>query len=191
MANKNDFKKATNIGFCGALLPTILVMIMGFFATRNFMADNLKISGNIVKLFGHQDAEGKSTFLMICAALYFANVILSYPLVFISLRDSVLKQFFTEYTLKTRLLVSEILFLSLLGIAMLPLPVDDVIRWKGCLFAPFILFVLPSIFYFRLPKKESVFEDRLSAFFFIFGWFVCITGLIFCFLQVFKVSLFP
>merc|ERR1712023_526257 len=118
MANKKDFKKATHIGFIAALFPTILVMTMGFLATRGFMAENMQMSGNIIKLFGHDKAEGSSAYLIVCASLYLANVVLTYPLVFISLRDSVLKQFFTEYSIKMRLLVSEVLFGTILGVAL-------------------------------------------------------------------------
>lgn len=193
MENKNEFKKAANLGFLGSLIPTVIVMCMGFFGLRGFMAENFKVSGNIIKILGHEGAEHKSAFLVVCASLYLANVLLTYPLVFISLRDSVLKASFTDYTTKTRLIVSEILFLLVLGLSCIPIPVDSVIRWKGALFAPFILFVLPSVFYFRLTdagRKHGI-EEKFAYFFFYFGWLVCISSLVYCFLEALKVPLYP
>jgi len=191
MKDKNQFKKATNFGFLGALFPTVVVMVFGFLSLRGFMKENFHISGNIIKILGHAHAEGKSAYLMVCASLYLANVLLTYPLVFISLRDTVLKAAFTTYSTTTRLIVSEGLFLTVLGFGLIPIPVDSVIRWKGALFGPFILFILPSMFYFRLSKDESpCFERNIAHFFFYFGGLVCVSSTTYCFLTAINVSLY-
>jgi len=193
MENKNEFKRATTMGFIGALFPTAVVMMMGFLCLRGFMEKNLDISGNIIKILGHQHAEHNNAYLIVCASLFFANVLLTYPLVFISLRDAMLKCTFTEYNTKIRLIVSEILFLIVLGFSLIPIPVDSVIRWKGAVFAPFILFIFPSMFYFRLVEKakRNKLESFLAHFFLYFGGIVCISSTVYCFLESFKVKLFP
>jgi hypothetical protein len=58
-----------------------------------------------------------------------------------------------KYTRKQRFFVSECIFLLIFGLAMLPISIDDVVRWKGGLFVPFLNFIFPALLSLRLIKK--------------------------------------
>jgi amino acid permease len=177
MQDKPKFKQATQWGFLIALVPNMLVMIFGYLALQNFMSytpEHLENSGNIITLFGYQEAEGFSPYLIICASLYMLNVIFSYPFIFMSLRDSILEIIFPKgYGLKKRLIVTEIIFITVCLFSLIPVPIDDIIRWKGAFFAPFILCIFPAMFYFKLIPEEKKLKSEIFAvkLIFIFGIF--------------------
>jgi len=196
MEDKPKFKRATQCGFLIALVPNMLVMIFGYLALQNFMSyspENLESSGNIITLFGHQEAEGLSPYLIICASLYMLNVIFSYPFIFMSLRDSILEIIFPKgYGLRKRLIVTEVIFITVCLFSLIPVPIDDILRWKGAFFAPFILFIFPAIFYYKLIPEEHKLKSENFAVkvIFIFGIFHFLTSSTYCILKCIGINLY-
>lgn len=193
-SNCQEFKKAVLGGFFTALIPNILVMTFGFLPFTDFMSTktNLNLSGNILKMY--EISEGHdSPALIICGTLYLLNVLCSYPMLFVSFRDSILNCIYKNgYGIKQRLIISEILFLIVLGISLLPLTVDDVIRWKGALFAPFIMFIVPSLLATKLlpEQKITTVQNILNVCLIFIGIIACLTSSTFCISKACNVSLF-
>merc|ERR1711976_496689 len=87
-----DFKKATTFGFLLSFVPNFSVMLFGFFAMNSYGFDEErgeKKSGNIIKIF--VDLVGKNdSALLVCTVVYFINVLISYPFLFFSVRDTIM-----------------------------------------------------------------------------------------------------
>merc|ERR1719473_2209736 len=113
------FKKATMLGFFLSLIPNFIVMLFGFFAMNSYGFDEEngeKKSGNIIKIF--VDLVGKnSPGLLVCTILYFINVLISYPFLFFSVRDTIMALIYPkhDFNQKQRFIVTELIFIGILG----------------------------------------------------------------------------
>lgn len=178
-----DFKKATTLGFILSFVPNFTVMLFGFFAMNSYGFDQEKgekKSGNIIKIF--VDLVGKNDpALLVCTVLYFINVLISYPFLFFSVRDTIMALIYPNKRPepKARFLVTEIIFFAILGIGLTQPKIDAVVRLKGATACPCIAFLFPSILAIKLISKPTQKEKILNILSLCLGILSMVTGGIF------------
>jgi amino acid permease len=177
------FKKATIMGYILSFIPNFVVMLFGFFAMNSYGFDEEKgekKSGNIIKIF--VDLVGKNDpALLLCTILYFINVLISYPFLFFSVRDTIMALIYPKqnFNQKQRLLVTELIFLGILGIGLTQPKIDVVVRLKGATACPCIAFLFPSILAMKLITKPTKQEKILNYLSLSLGILSMITGISF------------
>jgi len=177
------FQKATIFGFSLSFIPNFTVMLFGFFAMNSYGFDEErgeKKSGNIIKIF--VDLVGKNDpALLVCTVLYFINVLISYPFLFFSVRDTIMALIYPQRNPnpKERFLVTELIFFTILGIGLTQPKIDVVVRLKGATACPCIAFLFPSVIARQLIKKPTTTERTLNYLSFCLGILSMITGIIF------------
>merc|ERR1712100_949379 len=139
-----------------------------------------KKSGNIIKIF--VDLVGKNNpGLLLCTILYFINVLISYPFLFFSVRDTIMALIYpnNDYNQKQRFIVTEFIFLGILGIGLTQPKIDVVVRLKGATACPCIAFLFPSILAIKLIREPTQKEKILTLLSLCLGILSMITGIIF------------
>lgn len=177
------FQKATVFGFLLSFIPNFTVMLFGFFAMNSYGFDQEKgekKSGNIIKIF--VDLVGKNDpALLVCTVLYFINVLISYPFLFFSVRDTIMALIYPERnpSPKERFLITEIIFFTILAIGLTQPKIDMVVRLKGASACPCIAFLFPSILAMKLVENPTKQEKILNYLSLCLGILSIITGSIF------------
>lgn len=177
------FQKATIFGFSLSFIPNFIVMLFGFFAMNSYGFDKErgeKKSGNIIKIF--VDLVGKNDpALLVCTVLYFINVLISYPFLFFSVRDTIMALIYPKqnFNQKQRFLVTELIFFVILAVGLTQPKIDVVVRLKGATACPCIAFLFPSILAMKLVNKPTKQETILNYLALCLGILSIITGVIF------------
>jgi len=177
------FQKATIFGFLLSFIPNFIVMLFGFIAMNSYGFDEEKgekKSGNIIKIF--VDLVGKKDpALLVCTILYFINVIISYPFLFFSIRDTIIALIYpnNDFSQKQRFLITEFIFVGILGIGLTQPKIDVVVRLKGATACPCIAFLFPSLLAIKLINKPTKRERILNYLSLCLGILSIITGSIF------------
>lgn len=185
MKNKEApaFQKATIFGFVLSFIPNFIVMLFGFFAMNSYGFDEQrgeKKSGNIIKIFVDLVGENDPA-LLVCTVLYFINVLISYPFLFFSVRDTIIALIYPQRNpnSKERFLVTELIFFTILGVGLTQPKIDVVVRLKGATACPCIAFLFPSILAMKLVKKPTQNEKMLNFLSLCLGILSIATGVIF------------
>merc|ERR1711904_427457 len=103
----------TTFGFILSFIPNFVVMLFGFLAMNSYGFDEEKgekKSGNIIKIL--VDLVGKNDpALLVCTVLYFINVLISYPFLFFSVRDTIVGLMYPNRSPnpKERFLITELI----------------------------------------------------------------------------------
>merc|ERR1712194_448171 len=157
--------------------------LFGFLAMNSYGFDEErgeKISGNIIKIF--VDLVGKNNpALLVCTVLYFINVLISYPFLFFSVRDTIMALIYPQRNPnpKERFLVTELIFFTILAIGLTQPKIDVVVRLKGATVCPCIAFIFPSILAMKLINEPTKKEKILNFLSLCLGILSIVTGTIF------------
>lgn len=84
-----------------------------------------------------------------------------------------------DFNQKQRFVVTELIFLGILGIGLTQPKIDVVVRLKGATACPCIAFLFPSILAMKLINKPTKQENLLNYLSLCLGILSIITGIIF------------